>query len=113
MARLYANENFPQEATDKLIASGHDVTSVRERPSWRSMPDAEVLASASEEGRAVVTHNKWDFLKLHKESQGSHAGIVACSTDDDFARLARGVHEAVSGCPDLRGQVLRVDRPAG
>jgi hypothetical protein len=58
-----------------------------------------------------VTLNRRDFLQLHRELP-AHAGLVLCTADLDFVGQALRIHEAVSAVPDLRGQVLRVNRPA-
>jgi hypothetical protein len=60
--------------------------------------------------RAVLTLNRRDFLQLHRDLP-AHAGLVLCTVDLDFVGQALRIHEAVSAAPDLRGQVLRVNRP--
>jgi hypothetical protein len=66
MARLYTNENFPLKATLLLRALGHDVLTSQEAGNAnQAIPDAEVLRFAAEIGRAVLTINKRDFIRLH------------------------------------------------
>ena len=56
MARLYANENFPQPIVDELRRLGHDVLTTHDAGrSGKALPDSEVLSFAVSEDRAVVT----------------------------------------------------------
>ena len=89
MARLYANENFPLPAVLELRQLGHDVLTVVETgKAGQAVPDDEVLAFATAEGRAVLTVNRRHFIRLHGE-QPDHAGIVVCTFDPDFIGQAR------------------------
>lgn len=66
MARLYADENFPQPAVERLRELGHDVQTVQDAgKAQQKLPDEAVLAEACADGRAVVTHNRKDFRHLH------------------------------------------------
>src|SRR5665213_2653084 len=79
MADLYANENFPLVAVRFLREMGHDVlTSLEAGTANQQIPDAQVLAFATKSGRAVLTHNRLHFKKLHRH-QTDHAGIVICT----------------------------------
>ena len=110
MARLYADENFPFPVVEALRDLGHDVLTVAEaNQAEQAVPDDEVLAFATSEARAVLTLNRKDFIRLHRES-AEHAGIVVCTFDPDFSGQAKRVHEAVSGQSDLTGRLLRVNR---
>lgn len=111
MARLYANENFPFPVVQELRLLGHDVLTVQETgKAGHATPDEEVLAFATGDGRAVLTINRKHFLRLHRQS-ASHAGIIVCTLDLDFAGQARRIHEAIGSVPKLDGQLLRVNRP--
>jgi hypothetical protein len=74
------------------------------------IPDPDVLAHAAALGRAVLTHNRSDFFRLH-QANPAHAGIVACTEDLDFPALAARIDAAISAVPDLTGRVVRVTRP--
>ena len=68
MANLYANENFPLAAVEGLRVLGHDVlTSLEAGTANQAIPDDRVLAFASDLGRAVLTHNRLDFKRLHRK----------------------------------------------
>ena len=106
MARLYADENFPQPAVERLRALGHDVQTVQDAgKTQQKLPDEAVLADASADGRAVVTHNRKDFRYRHTANP-DHEGIIACSEDLDFVGLADRIHEAIETLPKLSGQLF-------
>ncbi len=111
MARLYANENFPQPAVEALRALGHDVlTTVEAGQAGLALSDPEVLAAATASGRVVLTFNRRHFIRLHLESS-RHAGIIVCTFDVDFATLASRIDAAIRAVPVLEGHLLRVNRP--
>jgi predicted nuclease of predicted toxin-antitoxin system len=86
MASLYSNENFPLPVVEKPREAGHDVLTIQEAgKSDQALPDAEVLAFAKRENRAVLTLNRLHFIRLHRE-QPDHAGIIVCKFDPDFVR---------------------------
>jgi hypothetical protein len=66
MARLYANENFPLPVVEELMRLGHEVLTTYEAgDAGKSVPDEQVLAFATAEGRALVTINRKHFIHLH------------------------------------------------
>jgi predicted nuclease of predicted toxin-antitoxin system len=113
MADLYANENFPLAAVRLLREMGHDVlTSLQAGTANQQIPDAQVLAFATKSSRAVLTHNRLHFKKLHHR-QSDHAGIVICTEDADFASLARRIHLCISEHEPLHGKLVSVTRASG
>jgi predicted nuclease of predicted toxin-antitoxin system len=110
MARLYSNENFPQPVVEMLRAIGHDVLTTKDA-GWdnAAIPDDGVLAYAVAEGRAVLTLNRLDFMRLHL-SNPDHRGIVVCTFNPDFAGQAQAVHRVLSQAKNLDGLLLRVNR---
>jgi len=111
MSHLYADENFPRPVVDELRRLGHDVLTTREAgKSDQRIPDDEVLAFARSQGRAVLTQNRRDFMRLHAK-EPSHSGIVVCTLDANFPRLAGRIHTAIEPLADLNGQLVRVYRP--
>ncbi len=112
MARFYANENVPEPVVAELRRLGHDTVTMRESGhAGRAVPDRQVLVFATTSGRAVVTLNRRHFVRLHLE-RPTHAGIVVCTYDPDFAALARRIHDATRSMPELTGQLVRVNRPS-
>ncbi len=112
MAKLYADEQFPYRTTCRLQELGHDVLTVQAADrANQSIPDDEVLAFATAEGRAVLTLNRRDFVRLHRESQ-DHAGIITATDDADKIRLAERIDLALQTEPTLDGQLIRVVKPS-
>jgi len=89
---------------------GHDVLTIQETGrAGDAVPDADVLAYATDLDRAVLTLNRRDFVRLHLAST-NHAGIVVCTFDPDFPTQAQRIHEALTRKGDLRGKLVRVNR---
>lgn len=114
MAALYANENFPKRVVDELRLLGHDVlTSFEAGRANQRVPDDQVLVFAKEQLRAVITLNRLDFIRLHRDTGGAHAGIIVCTRDDaDPAAFARRIHAAMTEAGEPAGQLIRVVRPS-
>ena len=113
MAKLYANENFPLPVVEELRRLGHDVVTIQETgKAEQRTTDEDVLRLAVAEDRAVLTLNRKHFIRIHRE-QPSHAGIIVCSVDPDFARQAAGIDVAVEAASDLHGRLIRINRPGG
>ena len=111
MARLYANENFPLPVVEALRLLGHDVLTVREAGhDNQRIDDEDVLTFATSEQRAVITVNRRDFVRLHRQ-QSSHQGIIACSEDSDVDGQAHRIDAAISAIESLVGLLIRVNRP--
>lgn len=108
MARLLADQNFEDDVVAALVALGHDVITARS-VGLHAVPDPAVLAAATADGRAVLTHDR-DFIAMHK-SGGTHAGVVFTTIDRDSPALAARIHAAVTALPTLAGQLIRVNRP--
>src|SRR4051812_38790686 len=101
MATLYADEDFPQPVVDQLRALGHDVlTAGEDGRAGQGIPDLDVLVRATTLRRAVLTHNRTDFRRLHA-ADPNHAGIVSCTRDADVAALAARIHAAIVPLPSL------------
>jgi hypothetical protein len=97
---------------ERLRTLGHDVLTSQEAGNAnRRVSDREVLQFATTEGRAVLTFNRKDFFRLHREGLTSHGGIVACKPDVDFSALARRIHDALLPFASLAGRVVRVNLP--
>jgi len=111
VARLYSNENFPLPVVEELRGMGHDVATIQETGrANQAMTDEEVLAFATDSDRAVLTLNRRHFVRLHAE-RPELAGIIVCSFDTDFPRQAERIHRAIESKRELRGQLIRVNRP--
>jgi len=76
----------------------------------QSIIDPQILARATELGRAILTLNRLDFKRLHAHTAG-HAGIIICTEDPDRIGQARRIAEAIAEAGDLRAKLIRVYRP--
>lgn len=106
---LYADENFERGVVDELRAFGYDVLTVQEAGRC-GLDDPTVLANATAEGRVLLTHNRGHFWQLHA-SVTAHAGIVACTQDDDWPALAGRIHGRLAAIPDMTGRYEVIVRP--
>jgi hypothetical protein len=83
-ARLLLDEMLSPKIADQLIARGHDVVAVTERPDLMALRDDEpLLSAATAEARTIVTVNIGDFaaLDIRWSAEGrEHAGIVFVAT---------------------------------
>ncbi len=96
MARLYADEQFPRKVSEFLRTMGHDVLTVLEAGNANlGIPDEDVLAFAIADNRAVITLNRYDFIRLHRLNS-EHCGIIVCTNDTDRQRLATRISEAIA-----------------
>jgi hypothetical protein len=105
---LYADEDFALPVVVELRRLGHDVVTAQE-DGRTAIPDADILARAHALGRAVLTYNRRDFERLHRQG-ATHSGIVSAKHDDDFPALAGRIHDALAGLSPGRW-CLRVNRP--
>jgi predicted nuclease of predicted toxin-antitoxin system len=94
MARLYADEQVPRPVVENLRRLGHDVLTVQAAGNAGDA-DPKVSLFAIAHDRAVLTQNRRDFVKLHR-SCPDHAGMIICSDDQNFVRLAERIHAAIS-----------------
>jgi uncharacterized protein DUF5615 len=80
---LLLDEMFTDDIAQQLRTKGYDVISVVADPTLVGLPDDQILAYATAEGRAMVTANIKDFVPLdtHYRAAGqSHAGLILVST---------------------------------
>ncbi len=97
---------------EALRGFGHDVLTTRDAGKANvSVADDEVLQFAVESGRAVITHNRLDFMRLHR-LHPIHEGIIVCTDNPDFLALAAKVHAQLQRIESLKGQLVRVNRGA-
>lgn len=111
MALLFADENFPIPSVVILRQLGHDVqTLLQTGQAGLAVPDDEVLTLSTSLNRCLLTLNRKDFIKLHKQKP-NHAGIIICKADADFMALAQRIDICLTnlGGP-ATGQLLRVQR---
>lgn len=105
---LYADEDFPHPAAAELRRLGHDVLTAQD-DGHSQKPDNPILARAHLLGRAVVTHNRRHFERLHRRGD-DHSGIISATMDQDLNALAARIDVALVGRTPARWCV-RVNRP--
>jgi predicted nuclease of predicted toxin-antitoxin system len=111
VVRLYADEQFPRIVTELLRNLGHDVLTVQEAGKGnQAIPDEEVLSFGIQEERAILTLNRYDFIRLHR-LQPNHSGIIVCTNDSDRNRMSQRLHEAICQEGNLASKLVRVVRP--
>jgi len=69
-----------------------------------------VLADAAADGRAILTHNRKDFIHLHNQ-QPNNSGIIVCTIDLDFEGVASRIDAEIRLYPELTNRLIRVNRP--
>jgi predicted nuclease of predicted toxin-antitoxin system len=107
---LYADENFPLRVVEELRRLGQDViTAFEDGKANQSVTDKDLLARATDIGRALLTLNRQDFKRLHRVVP-EHAGIIICTEDPDRSGQARRIVESLPKSGDLRGLLIRVYR---
>lgn len=87
--RLVLDEHFDTAIALELRRRGHDVVAVTEDDDLRGLSDRDLLASAAEAGRVIVTYNVRHFGPLSEECQAAgepFAGLIFLS----WKRYAQG-----------------------
>jgi hypothetical protein len=78
--KLLLDEMLSPALGRELRKRGHDVDAISGNRAHEAMSDAEVLALAGTQGRALVTNNLVDFRPLHHEAIApggpGHFGMV-------------------------------------
>jgi hypothetical protein len=111
MASFYTDEHVPFRLVDALRALGHDVLTARDDGrANQGIDDPDVLARATDLGRAVITNNRRDYHRLHRRIP-NHTGIVTYTDDPDRPALAGRIDASVASIPSLAGRLVKVIRP--
>jgi predicted nuclease of predicted toxin-antitoxin system len=117
---LLLDEMFSDAIAQQLRAKGYDVVSVVAHSALVGLPDDQILAYATAEGRALVTANIKDFMPLdsrYRAAGQAHPGLILVSTktfpqDRGFTIAIKAALEALlSGTDKVQpGQVLFLTR---
>jgi predicted nuclease of predicted toxin-antitoxin system len=95
MVKIYADEDFSLHVVAMLQERGYDIETPHDHDNARKgIPDHDVLAFAVSLQRAVMTHNRDDFKRLHHQYQRagtSHFGIINCTRNPDDKKLALSI----------------------
>lgn len=112
LARLYTNENVPLELVKLLRQLGHDCqTSFESGRANQSIPDVAVLQYGFETSRIVVTNNRRDFIRLHRQN-ANHSGVIVFTHDANLSALAERINEALNSAGGALNQrfLIRIDK---
>ena len=71
---LYADEGFFYPVVEELRRLGHDVVTAQQ-DGHSSAPDPIILSRATALGRVLLTFNRSDFKRLHRQ------GATHCASD--------------------------------
>ena len=117
---LLLDEMFSDAIARQLHAKGYDVVSVVAHPALVGLPDDQILAHATAEGRALVTANIKDFMPLdsrYRAAGQAHPGLILVSAktfpqDRGFTTVITAALEALlSGTDKVQpGQVRFLTR---
>lgn len=117
---LLLDEMFTDDIAQQLRTKGCDVISVVADSALVGLPDDQILAYATAEGRALVTANIKDFIPLdtrYRAADQSHAGLILVSTktfpqNRGFpSAVATALATLLSGTAKIQpGQVLFITR---
>jgi hypothetical protein len=117
---LLLDEMFTDDIAQQLRTKGYDVISVVADPALAGLPDDQIPAYATTEGRALVTANIKDFIPLdtrYRAADQSQAGLILVSTktfpqNRGFpSAVATALAVLVSGTAKIQpGQVLFLTR---
>jgi Domain of unknown function (DUF5615) len=120
---LLLDEMFTDDIAQQLRTKDYDVISVVADPALAGLPDDQILAYVTTEGRALVTANIKDFVPLdtrYRAADQSHAGLILVSTKTFPQNLgfpsavATALAVLLSGTTKIQsGQVLFLTRDQG
>lgn len=96
--RLLLDEMFHPRIATTLTSRGHDCVAVAADPGLRESSDAELLAYAVGEQRALVTNNVVDFERLRREhaAEGKPVPPLIYTSDAGFPRNRRFVGRLIA-----------------
>ena len=104
--KLLLDEMYPARLARALRERGADAEGVDERSPLRGLADEELLVIAAREGRALVSENVADFMRLYGEwgaANRRHAGIVI-ALSSRFSRTPAGYEVLVDSLVELCAQ---------
>lgn len=97
-----------------LKAAGHDVLTIKEM-GISGAPDDQVLESASQHNRVLLTRNCDDFYKLHQKNP-AHSGIVAIyqnsenSKNMSYQAIVKGIENIQASGLNLASQFIPLNQ---
>ncbi len=86
--RLLIDEIYPPTVAEQLRQAGHDAASIHDNAHTRGLDDSAVCGLALSAGRAVVTENAADFLRIlrYRVAAGEPAPTLVITSNRSFPR---------------------------
>lgn len=101
--RLLLDEMYPASLARDLRERRLDVTAVDEQPQLRGLDDEALLRVAAREGRALVSENVADMMRLYGSWAGAgreHHGVVI-ALSSRFSRTPAGLNDLAQALATL------------
>lgn len=112
MHKLLADEDFPFPSVKQLRNLGVDIITLQNLGLVGiGLQDASVLELSIKLKRAILTCNRRDFIKLHKQSS-EHFGIIVCTRNPDHKTLAESIYSVLESESIIENSLLKVYRPS-
>ena len=108
MRLLFADEHVPVAIISELVERGASVLTLTELGlKDLGIEDREVLEIATSYQSTVITFNRKDYLKLHRQGI-SHGGIILCKYNTPFPMLIDKVYRLLDTEEYFDNQVFRI-----
>lgn len=105
------DENFDLPVVKGLRELGYDILTMNDlNLANQSIPDDKVLEIATELERVLITFNRRDFIRLHRQDN-KHAGIVVCTQNRELNVLVHQIDLTLKSETDFARKLLRVYKP--
>jgi predicted nuclease of predicted toxin-antitoxin system len=123
--RLLLDEHLSPRIATELRRSGHDAIAIAERPDLRGRSDEDIIDVAVSEGRAFVTFDVVDHLRIHGIAARlgrPHPGLVALApstwrpSNEGIGGLVRALADLLTANlaeNSLHGRVVWLEPPGG
>jgi len=101
--RIFTDEHIPADLARAVTNRGYDVESCQDAGrANQEISDEEQLAYSARHGRAILTFDRTDFLRLEgewKRAGREHAGIVIAVNVREIGELLRRVERHLNTYP--------------
>lgn len=111
--RLLLDEHYPKLTAEQLRDRGHDAVAVTEREDLRALDDEWLLEAARSECRTLLTEDVADFIRLVREGESDHFGLLFSSSRSMprrdvgvFVRALARLMDAHQGDDAMRNRIL-------
>lgn len=124
VANYFLDADVGDGLADLLAPKGHPTVTTKQASRLNAFDDEQLLI-ATDLGRLLITHDKDDFLLLHRAWRSfarrwgvqpeAHAEIIVVPQRREvpYIRTAAEIDTLIRGEKDLRGRFFRLDRRWG